>query len=91
MLRDLIGISSKPTFILNFNWDACQDCVDQEVELIQQELVGVCNVVVLISFNTLNEYLSYVQSNQIPYIANSSLPELSRKYYKIIAEKSSTL
>ena len=126
-LRDLIGISSKPTFILNFNWDACQDCINQEVELIQQELMGLYNVIVLISFNTLNEYLSYAQSNQTPFpvfhrtkppdvddtlahdygvfgfiltrdgrilfphVASSSLPELSRRYYKIITEKSSTL
>src|SRR6218665_3169886 len=31
MLNSLVGLSSKPSFVLNFNWDACQDCIQQEI------------------------------------------------------------
>jgi hypothetical protein len=62
-LSSLVGLSNKPTFVLNFNWDACQDCIKQEMDFIQQTISSAYTVVIIISFDSINEYFAYVKSN----------------------------
>lgn len=63
-LSSLVGLSNKPTFVLNFNWDACQDCIKQEMDFIQQTIGSAFSIVIIISFDSVNEYFAYVQSNK---------------------------
>lgn len=63
-LSSLTGLSNKPTFVLNFSWDACEDCIRQEMNFIQQTIGSAYTIVIIISFDSINEYFAYVQSNR---------------------------
>ncbi|MFZ2906539.1 MAG: hypothetical protein WAZ98_10085 [Cyclobacteriaceae bacterium] len=126
-IKSLAALSNKPTYLLNFNWDACQDCITQEISLIQSTIADAYTIAIIISFDSLNEYFAYVQMNKsplpiyylsnsmryndalsydfgvygfiltrdgkvlLPHVANSSLPELSKRYYELLSQKTSNL
>jgi hypothetical protein len=85
-LDSLIAHTDKKIFILGFNWDACQDCVNQEIEYIKHTLNGLYEIVIIISFDSINEYLAYVESNkfELPVYYNN-------KSVKIITSVSQNL
>lgn len=67
-LGSIVGLADRPTYVLNFNWDACEDCVKQEMEFIEKTIGSTHRIAIIISFDSVNEYFAYVKSN------SSSLP-----------------
>ena len=63
-IDSLIENSSLDVFFLIFEWDACQDCINQEIDFIEGRLIGMYNIAVIISFNSFNEFLAYMQSQK---------------------------